>query len=78
MPHRVENIVRKGEIAISLVRQNAALCGNGLLSTKTKKFGLVRTESICRQSKHGKNDKICFLTLSQRSPCFDMSAVQVF
>ena len=45
MPHRVENIVRKGEIAcykqfllshnvfhryISLVRQNAALCGNGL------------------------------------------------
>ena len=42
--HRVENIARKGEIAcynfsfplnvfhscISLVRQNAALCGNGL------------------------------------------------
>ena len=38
MPYRVENIVRKGEIACynvfhsfkSLVRQNEALCGNGL------------------------------------------------
>ena len=48
MPYRVENIVRKGEIAcssnfsfshnvfhssISLVCQNAALCGNGLMDT---------------------------------------------
>ena len=44
MPYRVGNIVRKGEIAsnfsfshnvfygyISLVRQNVALCGNGLI-----------------------------------------------
>ena len=39
MPSRVENIVRKGEIAchvfqnyISLVCQDAALCGNGLIN----------------------------------------------
>ena len=35
MKNRVANIVRKEEIAcnsyISLVRQNAALCGNGLI-----------------------------------------------
>ena len=33
-PYRVENIVRKGEIPqlyISLVRQNAVLCGNAFL-----------------------------------------------
>ena len=46
VPYRIENIVRKGEIAcykqfllslrcfhsyVSLVRQNGALCGNGLI-----------------------------------------------
>ena len=53
MPYRVENIVRKGEIAcykqflffsqcfpsyISLVRQNAVLCGNGFTLFQTTNF----------------------------------------
>ena len=63
MPYRVENIVRKGEIAcykqfllfsqcflqvyISLVRQNAALCDNGLTGTTgTASSRTIMTVSI--------------------------------
>ena len=52
--YRVENSLREGEIAcfhsyISLVRQNAALCGNGLTLSQTTYFRLFQTERVCRQ-----------------------------
>ena len=42
------------------MRQNVALCGNGLALCQTKKFTPVQIESICRQqNKCDKKFEIC-------------------
>ena len=66
---RVENIVRKEEIACykqfllfsqcfpqlynAVLRQNAVLCGNGLTHYQTTTFRLFQTEKVCRRQFQG-------------------------
>ena len=60
VPYRVENFVRKGEIACykqfllfsQCFLQNAVLCVNGLTHYQTTNFRLFRTKKVCRRQFH--------------------------